>query len=113
MGSSLRAACISIGIVLTIALPKAQTPGKGPQTPGRITFTDVAAAVGLAIPKVQVNVVKDFLIDTTGSGVAFFDYDQDRDLDIVIVNTSSVERLPGRGEPEVQRNPHKAHHFTE
>jgi predicted nucleotidyltransferase len=84
-----------IGVVLATALPRAA------QTLGKIKFSDVAVAAGLAIPKVQVSGAKDFLIDTTGSGVAFFDYDQDRDMDILIVNTSSLERLALGGDPMV------------
>jgi predicted nucleotidyltransferase len=93
MSGLLRASVVLLGILLISAVPDAA------QVAGRIRFTDVAAVAGLAMPKVQLNRTTDFLIDTTGSGVAFFDYDQDRDLDILIVNTSSVERLALGGDP--------------
>jgi predicted nucleotidyltransferase len=95
MRTPFRAASLLIGVVLATAFPRAA------QTPVKIRFSEVAAAVGLSIPKVQGSSAKDFLIDTTGSGVAFFDYDQDRDMDILIVNTSSLERLALGGDPMV------------
>ena len=93
--------------MLATALPRAA------QTPGKIRFSDVAAAVGLAIPKGQVSGAKDFLIDTTGSGVAFFDYDQDRDMDILIVNTSTLERLAQGGDPMVTLYRNDGERFTD
>ena len=63
-----------------------------------ISFTDVAATAGLVLPKLSVSSAKDFLIDTTGNGVAFFDYDADGDLDVLIVNGSTFERLPAGGD---------------
>jgi len=102
MSRPLRAA-FALGVfLLGAAIPRAaQIPAKGAQATGKVRFTDVAAAMGLSMPKVQVSGAKDFLIDTTGSGVAFFDYDQDRDMDILIVNTSSLERLALGGDPMV------------
>jgi predicted nucleotidyltransferase len=93
MSSALRASLVLLGIVPIAAVPDAA------QTAGAIRFTDVAAAVGLAGTGAKPVAAKDFLIDTTGSGVAFFDYDQDRDLDILIVNPSSVERIAAGGDP--------------
>jgi len=107
MRSPLGAACVLLGLVLAMALPRAA------ETPGKIRFSDVAAAVGLAMPKVQVGGAKDFLIDTTGSGVAFFDYDRDRDMDILIVNTSSVERLAFGGDPMVTLYRNDGDRFTD
>jgi hypothetical protein len=63
-----------------------------------IRFTDVAAAAGLVLPKVPVSAAKDFLIDTTGNGVAFFDYDGDGDVDALIVTGSTFERLAAGGD---------------
>jgi predicted nucleotidyltransferase len=83
------------------------------QTSVKIRFSDIAAAVGLAMPKVQISGAKDFLIDTTGSGVAFFDYDQDRDQDILLVNTSSLERLALGGDPLVTLYRNDGERFTD
>ncbi len=93
MSGPIRVASLVLGVVLATALPQAA------QTPGRIRFTDVAAAVGLAMPKLQATGAKDYLIDTTGSGVAFFDFDHDRDMDVLVVNPSSMERMALGGDP--------------
>jgi hypothetical protein len=106
MRVSLTTACVLVGIGLTTALSDAAQTGK-------IRFTDVAATVGIAIPRIQVSGAKDFLVDTTGSGVAFFDYDQDRDMDIVVVNTSSLERLALGGDQVVTLYRNDGDHFTD
>ena len=41
---------------------------------------------------------KNYIVETMGSGVALFDYDGDLDLDIYLVNGSTLERM-GAGEP--------------
>src|SRR5947207_1316224 len=63
-----------------------------------IRFTDVAAATGLVLPKLAVSPAKDFLIDTTGNGVAFFDYDRDGDIDVYVANYVRTEpgKIPSR-----------------
>jgi len=58
-----------------------------------MVFTDVAALAGLSLPKLPISTDKNFLIDTTGNGVAFFDYDRDRDLDVLIVTGSTFQSL--------------------
>ena len=94
MNPSLRAWSVMLGMLLATPLPQ------GAQSAG-ITFSDVAGTVGLAPPPAPPSDAKDFLIDTTGTGVAFVDYDVDRDLDILIVNPASVERLARGGDQMV------------
>src|SRR5215510_14080928 len=106
MRGPLTTACVLVGIALTTALSGAAQTGK-------IRFTDVAATMGIAIPRAQVSGAKDFLVDTTGGGVAFFDYDQDRDMDIVVVNTSSLERLALGGDQMVTLYRNDGDHFTD
>ena len=95
----------SIVVFAWVALPHAQ------QSVTR--FTDVAAVVGLAAVKHASSVQEEFLIDTTGSGVAFFDYDRDGDLDILIVNTSTTERLLKGGDPLVTMYRNDGVRFTD
>jgi len=55
-------------------------------TPEVAQFTDVAAALGLSFTYVASHTSKKYLIETMGSGVALFDYDNDGRLDIFVVN---------------------------
>ena len=52
-----------------------------------VTFIDVAEQAGLVIPNVWGGVrEKKYIIETKGSGIAFFDYDNDGWLDIYLTN---------------------------
>jgi enediyne biosynthesis protein E4 len=57
-------------------------------------FVDVAAEAGLAgFRDVCGDLAKDYLVETLGSGVALFDYNNDGLLDVFFVNGSSFEIL--------------------
>jgi len=59
-------------------------------------FTDVAPKAGLAAPIVFGGVTtKKYILETTGTGVAVFDYDNDGWPDIFIVNGTNFETTPG------------------
>src|SRR5260370_14823535 len=58
-------------------------------------FTDVAAKAGLTAAVVfGGGNAKKYIIETTGTGVAIFDYDNDGWPDIFIVNGTKLEALP-------------------
>ncbi len=60
--------------------------------PFEATLVDVGAAAGLSAVCVSGNPdTKRWIIETTGCGIAFFDYDQDGWLDIFQVNGSTLE----------------------
>ena len=82
-----RAALSFCIVAIGLALPQAA------QVP-RIRFTDVTSASGLAsFVNVSGTPTKDFITDANGNGVAFFDYDNDRDLDVLLVNGSTLQAL--------------------
>jgi enediyne biosynthesis protein E4 len=66
-----------------------------------VRFVDVAAEAGLNLVNVSGGASKDFIVDANGNGAAFFDYDNDRDLDALIVNGSTREHIATGGDPMV------------
>src|SRR5579859_1410354 len=63
-------------------------------------FVDVAREAGLTSKTVLVgHESKDFLLSTTGGGIALFDYDNDGWLDIFVVNGWGLKEFPKGGEP--------------
>src|SRR5215472_12430822 len=60
----------------------------------QVRFLDIARRAGLNTRTVfGGELSKKFIIETTGGGVAFFDYDNDGWLDIFLVNGSRLESL--------------------
>src|SRR5215468_2193205 len=75
-------------------------------------FTDEAMQRGLTAPNIFGGVdTKKFIIETTGTGVAIFDYDNDGWPDIFIVNGTTLEPLAGKT-PPTNRLYHNNHDGT-
>src|SRR5690606_19214005 len=68
-----------------------------PLANGPFTFVDVADQVGIRLLNVSGDPAKDYIVDSLGNGAALFDYDNDGDLDALIVNGSTRERLERSG----------------
>lgn len=69
-------------------------------TPLGISFLDVGRQAGLNVKTIYGGEHKNrYLLETTGCGVAFFDYDQDDWLDIFLVNGSRIEGFAKGKEP--------------
>src|SRR5688572_32995768 len=66
-----------------------------------IRFIDVAAEAGLDLVNVSGGPAKDYIVDANGNGAAFFDYDNDDDLDVLIVNGSTREKFAQGADPMV------------
>jgi enediyne biosynthesis protein E4 len=63
-----------------------------------VTFTDIAGAAGLATPTIYGGIdQKRYIIETNGCGVAFFDYDNDGWMDVLILSGTRLEATPDKG----------------
>src|SRR5712692_11927158 len=93
--------------ILTLSLAAAQPhpapPSKSespPPSPPKVTFVDIAERAGLtAKTEDGGDKTKRYIIETTGSGAAFLDFDNDGWPDIFLVNGSRLEGFPKGQEP--------------
>jgi hypothetical protein len=65
--------------------------------PAPAKFTDVTAALGINFEYLASHTSKKYLIETMGSGVALFDYDNDSRLDIFVVNGAPLSDPTPKG----------------
>jgi hypothetical protein len=80
-----------------------------PLTPPKVNFVDIAERAGLtAKTEDGGDKTKRYILETTGSGAAFFDFDNDGWPDIFLVNGSRLEGFPKGQEPtsHLYRNQH-------
>jgi enediyne biosynthesis protein E4 len=79
--------------------PTKRLPPPSPHAAPGVTYRDVTNAAGLSSFKhVSGTPDKNYIIEATGSGVAFWDFDNDGFVDIYLVNGSTLDRVQ-RGEP--------------
>jgi enediyne biosynthesis protein E4 len=99
--------CVSVVILLTLQFlslaqsksipPTTQIPKPSPHAAPNVTFTDVTKAAGISsFIGVHGTMAKDYIIEATGAGCAFVDYDNDGWLDVYLVNGSTVNALRGK-----------------
>ncbi len=100
------ATLLFMAVILPAQQPKtAPPPAKNPIA----NFTDNAEKAGLTMQNIFGGVdTKKYIIETTGTGVAIFDYDNDGWPDIFIVNGTRLEGFPSGQAPtsHLYRNNH-------
>jgi len=88
--------------ILTFARQSGESPvsRNSASTPPKVNFVDVAASAGLVAKTVAGGEKrKKYIIETTGTGAAFFDYDDDGWPDVFLVNGTTLEGFPKGQEP--------------
>jgi len=89
-----------------LVVPRAANP------PFRLV--DVAKESGVTLLNLAGTPSKSYIVDSTGNGAAFLDYDRDGNMDVLIVNGSSLPRFKSGGDTMVAlyRNDGSGH-FTD
>jgi len=107
-----------LGLCAWLSLPPSRSAGQSAgQTQAKnsapiVHFTDIAAKAGLNTPIVFGGEnTKKYIIETTGTGVAIFDYDNDGWTDIFIVNGTKLEGFP-KGKTPTSHLYHNNHDGT-
>jgi enediyne biosynthesis protein E4 len=74
-----------------------RAPGPSQHAAPGVTFTDVTKSAGLdGFRHVSGAAGKDYIVEATGAGCAFFDFDNDGWLDVYLLNSSTFEALRGK-----------------
>ena len=89
---------VRLGTAALLAALCVTAPGAQGTT---VRLVDVAAEAGLDLVNVSGGLAKDYIVDANGNGAAFLDYDNDDDLDILIVNGSTREQYAKGGDTMV------------
>jgi enediyne biosynthesis protein E4 len=82
----LKILAFATGVLISAAQDK--TSQQIVATPGK--FVDVTSALGLHFQHLAPHTSKKYLLETMGSGVALFDYDNDGRLDLFLVNGAEI-----------------------
>src|SRR5438270_12345279 len=86
--------------ILVLVLTTVRAPFAQAQNPRIADFEDVAKKAGLTMMNVFGGIdTKKYIIETTGTGVAIFDYDYDGWPDIFIVNGTTLGAASGSKAP--------------
>src|SRR5213080_4182903 len=86
---------VSLAVLLCATLGACGAPQPRPEASlaGPPWFTDDAVAAGLAFTHVNGMTGGHFMTEIIGSGVALFDYDNDGDLDVFLVQSKGESKL--------------------
>ncbi|HET9217583.1 MAG TPA: CRTAC1 family protein [Terriglobia bacterium] len=80
---------------------------------GFSTFHDIARDIGITVMNIHGGADKDYIIEANGNGAAFFDYNNDGNLDVLIVNGSTLDRYKDGGDPLVALYRSDGEQFTD
>jgi hypothetical protein len=86
-----------------------QMPDPSKRIPGK--FVDVTAALGVRFRHLASHTAKKYLLETMGSGVAVFDYDNDGRLDIFLVNGTPLGDPSSKGTIPQKTGPRSWNHL--
>jgi enediyne biosynthesis protein E4 len=81
----------------TLVAGQASPDRPAASSPGAAKFTDVTSALGINFEYEASHTSRKYLIETMGSGVALFDYDNDGRLDIFVVNGAPLSDPTPKG----------------
>ena len=104
-----RGLCLPTALILLVTLTaqaQAQTHPYPPTTdhPPPAWFVDVAAKAGITVRNVNGNIEnKQYIIESTGSGVAIIDYDRDGWPDIFLVNGTNLNPADPKGQANADK----------
>jgi len=76
-------------------------------------FVDIAEKVGITLMNICGGPQKDYIVEANGNGAAFFDYNNDGDVDVLIVNGSTLEHFKKGGDPMVALYRNVNGHFVD
>jgi hypothetical protein len=104
MATRLTSVAFCLLILANCAIPPANAQAAGAQNESKSEkiayFVDQAGKAGLTAPNTFGGVdTKKFILETTGTGVAIFDYDNDGWPDIFVVNGTTLDPLAGKQPP--------------
>src|SRR5262249_22036552 len=88
---TLKAVLLMLALVVSsIVLPPAPTQSL------KVRFTDITSDAGITFKHVA-SPDKKYIVESMSGGVALFDYDNDGDLDIFLVNSLTVDLVKSKG----------------
>jgi hypothetical protein len=88
--TSRRHSLFVLGALLLVTLPSWPRGAGVATSPGGVAFTDVTRAAGINFVNASA-AEKKYIVESTGGGVALFDFDHDGRLDIYLLNSYTVE----------------------
>jgi hypothetical protein len=90
---------LAVGSVLTLDPVVRVAQDAASRQDRAVSLIDVSSQAGLDLLNVSGSLTKDYIVDANGAGAALFDYDNDGDLDALLVNGSTLDRLDSGGDP--------------